>query len=189
MQKKTLVIASLVVGVALAGSINAGGQGQGGGSAPVRIVSPVPLPVTVGGVVPVTVGGVERVSIDTFVSLEIGDFNTEESSVYDVADGKVLIIENIQYDTNAGCLYKYVPTLIADRPNDTGGVTFHRYDLAVVTPDAFTTGGGAFISAATHQVSISVPAGGSVRFGFSRNNAACFGQIRFLVDGRLEVAE
>jgi len=179
MQKKTLVIASLVVGVALAGSINAGGQGQGGGSAPVHIVSPVPLPVTV--------GGVERVSIDAFVSLEIGDFNTEESSVYDVADGKVLIIENIQYTSTGGCLYKYVPTLIADRPNDTGGVTFHRYNLAVVTPDAFTTGG--VTSAATHQVSINVPAGGSVRFGLTRNNAACFGQIQFLVDGRLEVAE
>jgi len=131
--------------------------------------------------------GNPRISFQATVSLEAGNFSTETvSSSYDVPEGSVLVIENVQYDTNAACFYKYEARVIADRPTGDGGVRFDRYNLAIVSPTEFSSGGGAFLSAAVHRVSINVPPLGAVRFGFSRNNADCFGQIRYRVDGRLE---
>jgi hypothetical protein len=162
------------------------------GSAPVNIVSPLPLPVNVvaPSPLPVTVtataASTERISFQGLVSLETGVPSTETTSPsYTVADGKVLVIENVQYDTNGACFYKYIPTLVVDRPFESG-VRFDRYDLAVVSPDAFATGGGAFVSAATHALKINAPPTATIRFGFRRNATNCFGQIRFQVDGHLE---
>ena len=195
MSERTLIVGIAVAVLIVAGGNSAGAQGQGQGSAPVTIVNPLPLPVTVGPLpLPVTVGPVMienlgRVSFDETVSLETGEASKETSTrAYEVAEGTVFVIENIQYDTNAGCFYKYQPTVIVDRPNATG-VSFERYNLAIVSPDAFTSGGGAFLSAANHLVSINVQPNGGVRFGFSRNATNCFGQIRIHVDGRLEAAK
>lgn len=194
MSKRTLIVEIAVAVLIVAGGNSASaqgqGQGQGQGSAPVTVVNPLPLPVTLGPLpLAVKIENQGRVSFDGLVSLESGDGSKETSTAaYEVAEDTIFIIENIQYDTNAACFYKYQPTVIVDRPN-AGGVIFERYNLAIVSPDAFTTGGGAFLSAANHHVSINVQPKGGVRFGFFRNATNCFGQIRFHVDGRLETAK
>lgn len=147
---------------------------------------PVPVEVTKGPVA--TEPGHQRISIVGFVSLDNGELTAPETaSQFDVPAGKVLVIENVQYDTNAACFFRYIPTVRVDRPVS-NGTRFDRYSLDVVSPTPFTSGGGAFMSAATRSVSINVPAFGSVKFGFSRNASDCFGQIRYRVDGRLEPA-
>lgn len=193
----TLKQALLVAGVAAASAATAQTGAPPGGlnvnvlnTPSVTVVNPSSMPVPVEvtkGPVP-TEPAHQRISIVTFVSLQTGELNAPETaSFFDVPAGKVLVIENVQYDTNAACFYRYIPTVRVDRPVS-DGTRFDRYSLDVVSPTAFTSGGGAFMSAATHSVSINVPALGSVKFGFSRNASDCFGQIRFRVDGRLEAA-
>jgi hypothetical protein len=127
----------------------------------------------------------ERIFIEGLVSLNPGSAGAESSSFYAVPAGMFLIIENVQYDTNAACFFRYIPVVILDRPID-GGVRFDHYSMAVVSPTPFTTDGGAYMSADSRQVTLNAPPRTAVRFGFSRNNNACFGQIRFQLDGRLE---
>jgi hypothetical protein len=143
---------------------------------------PVPV-VSVGPVV--TQPSDQRVSIVTFVSLESADLSEESGPIFTVPEGKRLVIEHVQSDAGGACGFKWIPIVIVDRPVPLGTI-FDRYDLAVITQEAFAGGGGAFRGAISQSVAITAQSGSVIRFGFRRNASGCFSQADFKIDGRLE---
>jgi hypothetical protein len=124
----------------------------------------------------------DRITITALLSLEEGDAFLETEPVYVVPQGMRLVIEHVQMDARGACFYKWLPTVIVDRPF-AGGLIFDRYELALIAQETFGT---SYLGAASFPVAITAQADSRIRFGFRRSATDCFGQADVFVDARLE---
>jgi hypothetical protein len=137
--------------------------------------STIPVPV-------VTRAEGDRITIIELLSLEQNEAILETAPFYVVQEGMRLVIEHVQADARGTCFYKWLPTVIVDRPVS-GGVSFDRYQLDVLTQEAFGT---TYLSAGSFPVAITAGAGSAIRFAFRRSDTDCFGQADVIIDARLE---